>query len=60
MKKFGFYDGLSAKYIYVLELQNGKYYIGYTTNPTSRLKQHKFVKSSEFVKTEFTYKKSSC
>jgi len=58
MEKFGFYNGFSAQYIYVLKLQHGKYYIGYTTNPTSRLKQHKFGKTSEFVKKNLPIKEA--
>ena len=41
-KKFGIY-------LYVLELQNEKYYVGITHNPERRFKHHKSGKSFSFI-----------
>ncbi len=35
--------------LYVLELQNGKYYVGITNNPNSRFRTHKSGKSLSFI-----------
>jgi len=35
--------------LYVLELQNGKYYVGITNNPNSRFRTHRSGKSSYFI-----------
>lgn len=37
-------------YLYVLELQNGKYYIGITSNPNKRFNAHKNGRSSIFIR----------
>ena len=37
-------------YLYVLTLQNGKYYVGITSNPIERFKEHRNGKSTYFVK----------
>ena len=37
-------------YLYILTLQNGKYYVGITSNPKERFKEHRNGKSTYFVK----------
>jgi predicted GIY-YIG superfamily endonuclease len=37
-------------FIYTLELENKKYYVGKTTNPTFRLEQHFNLSGSEWTK----------
>lgn len=37
-------------YLYVLTLQNGKYYVGITSNPKQRFNEHRNGKSTYFVK----------
>ncbi len=36
--------------LYVLELQNGKYYVGITSKPEERFQNHRIGKSQSFVK----------
>lgn len=36
-------------YLYILELQNGKYYVGITNNPENRFRKHRSGKSYPFV-----------
>ncbi len=37
-------------FLYILELQNGKYYVGITNNPEQRFGSHKMGQSVHFVK----------
>jgi len=37
-------------YLYILTLQNGKYYVGITSNPKQRFNQHRNGESTYFVK----------
>jgi len=37
-------------YLYVLTLQNGKYYVGITSNPKQRFEDHRNGKTTPFVK----------
>jgi len=50
MNKTRFPRVFFENYLYVLELSNGKYYIGITRNPMRRFKEHKNGKSNSFVK----------
>jgi predicted GIY-YIG superfamily endonuclease len=36
-------------YLYILELQNGKYYVGITNNPENRFRKHRSGKSFGFI-----------
>jgi predicted GIY-YIG superfamily endonuclease len=36
-------------YLYILELQNGKYYVGITNNPENRFRKHRSGKSLSFI-----------
>lgn len=36
-------------YLYVLELQNGKYYVGITNNPERRFHEHRNCKTYSFI-----------
>lgn len=37
-------------YVYILESQNGKYYVGYTSDLERRMKKHQSGKGSKFVR----------
>lgn len=39
-----------AKYIYILLLENNKYYVGKTNNPLFRLESHFYSKGSTWTK----------
>jgi len=43
-------DEVFGIYLYVLELQNGKYYVGITNKPENRFRNHREGKSLSFVK----------
>ena len=45
-----YYEKTSAIYRYVLELQEGKYYVGISQNPEYRIYQHEYGHSTEFVR----------
>lgn len=51
-----YYEILFATYIYVLEFKNGKFYVGITRDPEYRFKQHRFGKTSDFVKQNLPIK----
>lgn len=45
-----------AHFVYILEAQNGKYYIGYTNNLEKRMKAHSEGKGAKFTRA-FGFKK---
>lgn len=45
-----------AHFVYILEAQNGNYYIGYTTNLEKRMKAHSEGKGAKFTRA-FGFKK---
>ena len=45
-----YYEKTSAIYRYVLELQEGKYYVGISQNPEYRIYQHDYGYSTKFVR----------
>ncbi len=45
-----FYEKTSAIYRYVLELQEGKYYVGISGNPEYRINRHECGYTTEFVR----------
>lgn len=45
-----------AHFVYILEAQNGKYYIGYTNNLEKRMKAHAEGKGAKFTRA-FGFKK---
>lgn len=45
-----------AHFVYILEAQNGKYYIGYTNNLEKRMKAHSAGKGAKFTRA-FGFKK---
>lgn len=49
-------DQENGIYLYVLELQNEKYYVGITHNPNDRFHNHKVGKSQKFVKENLPIK----
>ncbi|MFP4022997.1 MAG: GIY-YIG nuclease family protein [Thiohalospira sp.] len=51
-----FYEVLFGVYIYVLELQNGKYYVGISRNPEYRFYEHRIGKTSKFVEQNLPIK----
>ena len=51
-----FYEVLFGVYLYVLELQNGKYYVGISRNPEYRFYEHKIGKTSKFVRQNLPIK----
>jgi len=51
-----FYEVLFGVYLYVLELQNGKYYVGISRNPEYRFYEHKTGKTSKFVRQNLPVK----
>jgi len=51
-----FYEVLFGVYIYVLELQNSKYYVGISRNPEYRFYEHRIGKTSKFVKQNLPIK----
>lgn len=51
-----FYEVLFGVYIYVLVLQNGKYYVGISRNPEYRFYEHKTGKTSKFVRQNLPVK----
>jgi predicted GIY-YIG superfamily endonuclease len=51
-----FYEVLFGVYLYVLVLQNGKYYVGISRNPEYRFYEHKTGKTSEFVRQNLPIK----
>lgn len=51
-----FYEVLFGVYLYVLELQNGKYYVGISRNPEYRFYEHKTGQTSKFVRQNLPVK----
>ena len=51
-----FYEVMFGVYLYVLVLQNGKYYVGISRNPEYRFYEHKTGKTSKFVRQNLPVK----
>jgi len=56
MNKTKYFDELLGIYLYTLELQEDKYYVGITHNPKERIRKHKTSKSNAFVKQNLPVK----
>lgn len=53
---YKYFDILFGIYLYILELQNGKYYVGITTTFKHRLMEHKRGSSTAFVRENLPVK----
>ena len=55
MNKTEYYDELQGINLYVLELQNGKYYVGITHNPKERINNHIKGKTNDFIRPNLPF-----